>query len=187
MADPTHGKRILDVIFTNAHKHYDRATVGPPIGPDVAGVGTASDHAVAVARPVVDRGSRRGISRYTVRKRRVVTAGTLLSLGICLAVFDWKLLYDANGIDAKVDYFNHSINEVIDKYCPEKSTGVRLNGKFYVSAKCTELSNEKNKEYRLHKNSPRFKQLRSELKKEIKESNKKKIDVEVTKANCTYK
>ena len=49
VADPTHGSKILDVILTDAHAVYDRAKVGPAIGPDVAVYGKASDHLVAIA------------------------------------------------------------------------------------------------------------------------------------------
>ena len=37
-----------------------------------------------------------------------------------------------------------------------------------------------------NKNSPRFKELRREVKKEIRESNNKKIEEEVTNTNGTY-
>ena len=49
VADPTYGRKVLDVIYTTAHTHYDRAVVGPPIRPDVPSQGSPSDHAVAIA------------------------------------------------------------------------------------------------------------------------------------------
>ena len=49
VADPTHGSRILDVIVTDLHGSYDKATILPPIKPDYQGRGHASDHSVAIA------------------------------------------------------------------------------------------------------------------------------------------
>ena len=103
-----------------------------------------------------------------------------------MATYDWSLLYHAQGIDQKVEVFNHSVSEVIDLFCPEVTTRVRLNPKFYVSARCAVLSNEKNQEYRANKNSDRFNYLRREVKREIRESNICKIEQEVTKANGTF-
>ena len=171
VADPTHGARVLDVIITDAHRHYDRAVVGPPINPDVPGLGKSSDHRVAIARPVANPAHITSFKKIEIRKRRVVTAASLLTLGVCLATYDWNAMYDAKGVDKKIELFNESLANVIDQFCPIKSTRVRLNDKFFVSAKCVELSEMKSREYRKNKNSQEFKRLRKAIKIEIQESN----------------
>ena len=136
----------MDVIVTDAHDSYDRALIGPPIGPDTAGCGAPSDHGVAIARPVADLGHRTGLSRYAVRSRRLLTASTLMKLSLCLTTLDWTAMYDAEGIDNKVDIFNFTLKQAVNDFCPQTTTRVRLNEKFYVSAKLAELSKEKNHE-----------------------------------------
>ena len=115
------------------------------------------------------------MSRYEWRTRRHVTTGSLLTLGVCLATYDWRSMYDAKGVDLKVDIFDNAMDEVVNLYCPEVTSCVRLNDKFYVSARLAELSEEKSKEYKAHKNSNRYKKLRREIKEEILASNSKKI------------
>ena len=56
--------------MTNAHTLYDRAAVGPPIGPDVTGQGVPSDHSVAIARPAADPGKKSSFARFELRTRR---------------------------------------------------------------------------------------------------------------------
>ena len=168
VVEPTHGNRVLDVILSDAHADYDRAIIGTPIGPDVAGVGVPSDHKVAIARPIADAGCRTGLSRYAWRIRRTLTAGSLMMLSICLATMDWAPMYDAGGIDSMVDILNNTIEQAVNQYCPTVSTRVRLNDRFFVSARLAELSAAKNKEYRANKNSPRFRELRHQVKKRSK-------------------
>ena len=58
VTSPTRGTRILDVIVTNMHCAYDKATIHPPIQPDVVGIGAESDHSVAIVQPNEDRSNR---------------------------------------------------------------------------------------------------------------------------------
>ena len=104
---------MLDVIITNTHVHYDRAVVGPPIGPDVKGQGVPSDHRVAIARPVADPGHKTSLARYELRTRRKVTASALNSMRLHLATRDWSDLYNTKDIDLKVDLFNEIMKGVL--------------------------------------------------------------------------
>ena len=94
VTEPTHGSKILDVILSNVHMAYDRAVTLPPVQPDVVGQGVPSNHMVAVARPNVDKSRGTGFAKIVTKTRRVMTACT-----------DWRSLYDANGVDAKLSCF----------------------------------------------------------------------------------
>ena len=48
---PTHGRKILDVMFTNLHSLYDDAHILPPLTPDSQSSGVPSDHLGALAVP----------------------------------------------------------------------------------------------------------------------------------------
>ena len=89
---PTHGRKVLDVLITDLHCHYDKAVVLPPIQQDVPGHGRPSDHGVAIARPVADKSRRSGFSRVVQWTRRVVTTTNLIALGLFLACFNWQIL-----------------------------------------------------------------------------------------------
>ena len=141
---------------------------------------------MAIARPVANRSAHVGLSRYTYRTRRVLTAAALVSLSYYLATLDWRLLYDTIGVDDKLQVFEDQVKFAIDTHCPEVTKRVRLNPRFYVSAKLAELSEQKNLEYRKNKNSERFKLLRKQVKKEIRDSDKDRINKAVTRANVSY-
>ena len=68
---------------------YDKAVVLPPLQPDDVRQGRPSDHAVAIARPNIDKGSRRGFLRKVTRSRRVLTASNVAMLGLFLLSFNW--------------------------------------------------------------------------------------------------
>ena len=87
VATPTLGTQVLDIIVTDAHAHYDKAVVLPPIQPDRAGFGVSSDHSVAIARANVDKSRRTGFSQVVTRKRRVVTTSNLLMLSMFFSCY----------------------------------------------------------------------------------------------------
>ena len=118
VATPTRGARILDVIVTNLHQVYDKASIKPPIQPDRLGFGVASDHSVAIAKPNCDSARRTGFSRKEVRTRRAVLASGVALLGIFLATFDWSCLYSILGVDCKLEYMNHVLFSAQDAFCP---------------------------------------------------------------------
>ena len=109
-----------------------------------------------------------------------------MSLSVYLATLDWRQFYDTSGIDNKLQVFEEQVKTAIDIHCPEVTTRVRLNSRFYVSAKLAELSEQKNLEYRTNKNSDRFKLLRKQVKKEIRDSNRNRINNAVSRANGSY-
>ena len=88
VATPTRGSKILDVIVTNIHPANDKAVILPPVQPDKVGVGSPSDHSIAIARPNSDNAMRTGFSRTEVRTRRAVLASGIALLGMFQACYD---------------------------------------------------------------------------------------------------
>ena len=117
---PTYGTRILDVLVTNLHPGYDKAVVRPPIQPDVSGHGAQSDHSVAIAFPNLDKSRITGFSRKEIRRRRNVTASNLLGLAAFFACFDWRVLHNLTGADAKLQYLENVAVSAQDLFCPMK-------------------------------------------------------------------
>ena len=175
VATPTRGNRILDVIVTNLHQSYDKAVILPPIQPDVVGNGVPSDHSVAIARPNVDKGSRTGFSRKEVRTRRVVLTSSLALLGMFLATFDWSGLYSLPGVDSKLLYMNEVLFAAQDHFCPLETFTVRLGKHPHVSARLAKLSKLKSEEFRKHRYSSRFKDLKEECRQELQRIKQRRI------------
>ena len=92
-------------MVTNKSSGYDKAVILPPIKPDITGHGHASDHAVAVAKPNLDKSRQTGFSRVVNQTRRLLSAKNLLALSFYLACLNWQSLYDAPGVDAKLEVF----------------------------------------------------------------------------------
>ena len=88
VASPTQGNRILDVLITNLHTDYEKATVFPPIQPDNPRNGSPSEHCVAVAPLNLDRSDRTGFARKEVRMRRCALGSNLALLGLFLDTFN---------------------------------------------------------------------------------------------------
>ena len=61
--------------------------------------------------------------------------------------------------------FNQAVFDAQDRYCPVEEFKVRLNRKYFVSAKLAKLSKLKSREFRKHRYSARYKNvmLRLEL------------------------
>ena len=134
VTNPTHGNRILDVILSNAHMEYNRATIHPPVQPDVEGTGQPSDHKVAISCPNSDKSRRTGFSRRVTRSRRVVSAPNLLGLAFFFACFDWRAMYSATNVDAKLAILEDVMFPAQDYFCPVEEYEVKLNNKFRVSS-----------------------------------------------------
>ena len=179
VASPTRGSRILDVIVTNLHTSYDKAVVLPPLQPDKPGHGVPGDHSMPVARPNLDPSARTGLSRTEVRRRRVVAVSGLALMVLFLATVDWSIMHTAVGVAAKLDLFNKVVFEAQDWYCPVEEYRVRLNRKYIVSAKLAKLSKLKSKEFRKNRYSAKFRDLKKECNKEIREIKKRRIDAAV--------
>ena len=92
--------------------------IKPPIQPDTVGIGVASDHSVAVAKPNQNSGLRTGFSRKETRTRRVVLASGMALLGLYLACFDWQQLHVLPGVDGKLDYVNSILFSAQEAYVP---------------------------------------------------------------------
>ena len=173
VASPTRGNKILDFVVTNLHEWYDKAVILPPIQPDVAGRGAASDHSVPIVRPNKDSANRTGFSRTEARTRRVVLASSLALLGMFLATFDWQAMHSLPGVDAKLDHVNSVLFSAQEYYCPVESFKVKVNRNYIVSAKLANLSRQKSNEFKKHRYSPKFKQLKKECRLEMKNIKKR--------------
>ena len=143
--------------------------------PSNLGHGRPSDHSVAIARPNVDAAMRTGFSRSEKRTRRAVLASGVALLGLFLACHDWTNLHNLQGVDAKLEYVNHTLLTAQDHYCPLETYTVRLGRHPHVSARLARLSKLKANEFKKHRYSHRFKQLKKECKEELKNIKQKRI------------
>ena len=149
-SDPTYGDKILDVLITNAHSYYDKATVLPPIKPDSDLHGAPSDHKVVRAGPIANPAARVGLGRVVTRKRQKFTETALAGLSKFLGVFDWSQLYHAADVNQMLEIIESTIKLASEFFCPVEYVRVKLNQDFYVSTKLAKLCKEKSLEHKRH-------------------------------------
>ena len=63
---------------------------------------------------------------------------------------------------------NTILFEAQDMFCPVESFQVKVNNNFSVSAKLVKLSRQKSKEFKKHRYSQRFKELKKQSNQEIR-------------------
>ena len=136
---PTHGSRVLDVLVTDKSSGYDKAIILHPIKPDVPGHGHASDHAVVVAKPNLDKSKQTGFSCVVKRARRLLSVKNLIALTFYLGSLNWHPLYDAVGVDAQLDVFEAITHQAQDTFCPLEHYQVKINSKFHRTIKTNSI------------------------------------------------
>ena len=129
---------------------YDKAVVLSPLQPDDVRQGRPSDHAVAISRPNVDKGSRSGFLRKVTRSRRVLTASNVAMLGLFLLSFNWAALSQFYDVNQKLDVVNGVLYEAQEAFCPLVHYSVRVDKHSYAASKVTWLSKLKTKEFWKH-------------------------------------
>ena len=169
--------------MSDLHCAYDKATVHPPIQPDKVGFGSPSDHKIAIARPNTNKACRTGFSLVVKRTRRVATASAIAMLGVFLACFDWIGLHALGSVHSKLEYMEQVLFNAQEVYCPIEEINVRLNSKFRVTAKLAHLSHLKSREFKKHRYSTRYKELKKLCKEEIRVYTRKRIDEAVKDGN----
>ena len=78
-----------------------------------------------------------------------------------------------------MEYVNHTLLTAQDHSCPLETYTVRLGRHSHVSARLARLSKLKANEFKKHRYSHRFKQLRKECKEELKNIKQKRIQAAV--------
>ena len=86
--------------------------------------------------------------KSVVRCRRNFSATNLASLGIANFEHSWEQMHNLDNVDQMRLYFLENVNLLINNYCPETKTKVRLNQRVNVTTKLAYLSAEKSKAYK---------------------------------------
>ena len=89
-------------------------------------------------------------------------------------------MYGLRGVDAKLEYVNSVIFAAQDLYCPMETFTVKLGHNPHVSAKLAKLSKLKAAEFKKHRYSARFKELKKQCKSELKAIKQRRIEAAVT-------
>ena len=85
-------------------------------------------------------------------------------------------MFALGSVDLKLDYLEQVVFNAQEIYCPTEEVNVRMNGRFHVSAKLVHLSRMKSIEFKKHRYSKRYKELKKQCKLEIRECTRKTID-----------
>ena len=99
-----------------------------------------------------------------------------MALAFYLACVNWLPLYDAVGVNAKLEVFENVTHFAQDSFCPLEHFRVKLNNKFHVTAKMARLCKLKSDEFKKNQYSTRFKEMKKLVAAEKKEAQRKKIE-----------
>ena len=84
----TRGDKILDVILTNFPQFYSVPVIYPPVPPDKAGQGVASDHSVPITRPLTQTTVGQ-VREYVTRTSRPLPESRIREFGQWITGVDW--------------------------------------------------------------------------------------------------
>ena len=116
----TRGHRIIDVIVSNLHCHYDVPELVPPIVPDQPGKGVPSDHSGVIATPHTN--STQPTKTKKVRRNiRPIPESLLLNFGQKLSATDFTGVYLQPSSSKMVHEFQNKLQIMVEETFPLKS------------------------------------------------------------------
>ena len=129
---PTHGKSVIDLVYTNIAKWYKPPHHDPGIG--------LSRHQVIVCTPTVNP-QRTTQQRYIQRRKQGPKERELLRNAV--AKVSWEPIFHLQSCTDKLDVFSETMKFLIDECLPVKTYKVNDNDKPWVSANFHALINKR--------------------------------------------
>ena len=117
---PTRGRNVLDQILTNMYDSYNHVQHLPPIG--------RSDHQTLLLKPKIKEKI-----KPIVRRIRQMKPENIRSLGLKLNLESWDEVFNASNVDAKVNIFTSTLNNLLDQCLPECSIKVHPSEKPWLT------------------------------------------------------
>ena len=175
----TRKQKILSVIITDLHSHYDEPTIFPPVKPDLPGVGKPSDHSTPFAPVHLDTSKIR--KRYRLCTVRPLPDSRIRQFGKWIVSEPFKNVTLADNPTDKVEEFNSMMTKKLDDICPSRTVKIFNKDKEWMTPKLQRLRRKKAREYRKRKNSPLFIQLNEEFIRLRNLSSKSKLNLKKRK------
>ena len=163
VTQPTHKKKVLDIILTNMSPLYKVPVIVPPVPPDNPQVGVPSDHHTAVATPLAQCGADRARQSggYVTRTYRPLPDSGIREFGQWFCTEEWRSLEgDINPTD-QVEQFENLINQKLEKIFPLQSVKINPNIDVpFFTKELKTLDRQVKREYRKNAKSTKYKRLK---------------------------
>lgn len=110
--------KILSVIVTDLHQHYQELTIFTPVEPDIPGQGKPTDHSTPLATPLSDTSQTK--KNYRLCTTRPLPDSRVRQFGNWIVGETFQNVNLADNPSDKVDEFNSLVNDKLDEFCPKK-------------------------------------------------------------------
>ena len=129
VTQPTHKKKILDIILTNMSPLYSVPEIVPPVPPDNPQVGVPSDHRTPVATPLAQCGAvaARQSGGCVTRPYCPLPDSGIREFGQWFCTEEWNMLSEDLNPTEQVEKFETLINEKLDKILPLQTMKINPN------------------------------------------------------------
>ena len=164
---PTYNQSVLEVIVTDIGQYYLEPIIRPAVQPDNPASASPSDHSIAFAKANTssDIPVERTFRSHTIRP---LPDEAISGFASWVQHEPWTFVYDGLDVSDMVDRLNFLLQHNLDTHCPTKTVRTsNLDGKV-TSVAVKQASRRKNREYVKHGNSSKYKELKKEVKSELK-------------------
>ena len=186
---PTHGNKILDVIYTNLSTLYEEADILPPLCPDNPLLAAPSDHHGAGIIPVADI-TRSKMQNKIVKKIRPLPESLISEYKLKLSSVDFSFLLSMDINDA-VNSFENTTTNFLENTFPEKKITIYDSDKPWFNEELRTLKRKRMREYNKNGKSQRYTTLKENFNSKSVEAidkyrNKLKTEVLEAKRGSSY-
>ena len=168
VTQPTHNRKVLDIILTNMHQLYSIPIIAPPVPPDDPLCGVPSDHSTPIAIPL-STNTVQQTREFVTKVSRPLPDSGILEFGEWICSEDWTDIPDNVDPTSQVIEFEKLLNKKLDVIFPKKLVRINLNhDKPFITAELKKLDRSVKREYRKNQKSAKYKRLKENFDQKYK-------------------
>ena len=166
---PTRKQAILDVCLTNCSSYYGTPEIIPPVQPDIAGQGVASDHSVPLCVPHTDPYNPPARVYRTVISRPLPDS-KIRQFGQWITSELWDSISPEDEPSKQVQTFEKIISDKLDDIFPKKVTKLCNQDKPFMNSELKKLNRKRMREYKSNGKSIKYIRLKKEFDEKFKKA-----------------
>ena len=185
--NPTHGKKVLDVVLTNIWRFYNDPIIVNPVPVDDPAKGVPSDHLGVVIKPIVNP-EQPPLRRKHTFSFRPMPESKLREFGNNICHKTWDFMLPTMSSTQLAEAFQNEISGMMDEHFPIKNLTVTDSDQPWITSDLKKLKRSRQREYERHGKSVKYNNLKNsfiEKQVEAVEKYTNKVIKEVTEGNKT--
>ena len=152
---PTHGRKILDVVFTNLSKFYNDPVIVNPIDVDDPTNGVLSDHLGVVVEPM------KYPDKHPLRRKKTINfrpkpESKICNFGRDISQISWDFLSSSMSSTELTEAFQIKMADLIDTHFPVKTITVTDADQPWITNDLKTLKRARIREYCRHGKSTKY-------------------------------